>query len=132
MMSWRPEKEHSMNDPVPSKPICRQCTAMLDADDNYCRRCGSPTPFGIKLGVSSPVKQPAAWESPWLILPLLFLVLGPLAFPFLWRSRRFTFLWKVILTSLVLGLTTLLIWSAWVTVEHALAPLQKALEMKGF
>jgi hypothetical protein len=107
---------------------------MLDADDNYCRRCGVPTPFGIKLGVSvsTPVKQPAAWESPWLILPLLFLVLGPLAFPLLWRSRRFTFHWKCILTAVVLGLTTFLFWSAWVTTERALAPLQKALEMKGF
>ena len=118
-----------MNDPVPPKPICRQCTAVLDADDNYCRRCGVPTPFGVKSGVLSSAKPFVSWESPWVILPLLFLVLGPLALPLLWRSRRFTLLWKSILTVLVTGLTVILLWGTWFTVEHALAPLLKAFDV---
>jgi hypothetical protein len=122
----------SMNDSEPSKPACRQCAAALDADDNYCRRCGTPTAVGLSLGVSAPAKQPAVWESPWVVLPLLLFVLGPLAFPFLWRSRRFTFVWKCILTLLVTGATVLVVWMTWVAMERTLAPLHKALEMPGF
>jgi hypothetical protein len=118
-----------MNDPDPSKPVCRQCTSSLDADDNYCRRCGTPTSFGLNLGVAPPAKRPAIWESPWVILPLLLFVLGPLAFPLLWRSHRFTFTWKCILTVLVTAATIFFIWGTLVTMEHALAPLQKALEL---
>ena len=121
-----------MNDPDPTKPVCRQCTAVLDADDNYCRRCGAPTDFGIRLGVSPAAKQPAAWESPWVVLPLLFFVLGPLALPLLWRSRRFTLLWKGILTALVIGLTVLLVWLTWLAMERTLAPLSQALDLPGF
>ena len=117
-----------MNDPVPPKPVCRQCTAVLDADDNYCRRCGQPTPIGVNLGVAPRVKQPGVWESPWVILPLICFVLGPLALPLLWRSRRFTLLWKCILTVSVTGLTVFFVWTTWVTVERTLAPLQKALD----
>ena len=109
-----------MNDPIPAKSICRRCAATLDVDDNYCRRCGAPTPFGLKAGVSATAQQPSQWESPWLILPLLFLVIGPLALPLLWRSRQFTVLWKSILTVLVTGMTVLLIWSTWLAMERAL------------
>jgi hypothetical protein len=119
-----------MNDPVPPKPICRRCTAVLDADDNYCRRCGAPTPFGVKSGIAPSAKQPAVWDSPWVILPLLFLVLGPLALPLLWSSRRFTFLWKSILTAIVLGMTVLLIWATWFITQNTLAQLQQALDIK--
>jgi hypothetical protein len=122
-----------MNGPVPKRPICRRCAAALDADDNYCRRCGAATAFGITSGLApSAAKQSGIWESPWLILPLLFLVLGPFAFPLLWRSRQFTLFWKVFLTVLVTGLTVFLLWSAWVVTQQALAPLQKLLQGQGF
>jgi hypothetical protein len=117
-----------MNDPVPPKPICQQCTAMLDADDNYCRRCGAATQFGVRSGILPSAKRFGSWESPWVILPLLFLVLGPLALPLLWRSRRFTFFWKGILTVLVIGLTAILLWGTWFTVERALTPLLEVLK----
>jgi hypothetical protein len=121
-----------MNDPDPPKPVCSQCTAVLDSDDNYCRRCGLPTPVGVKLGVSPRAKQPPAWESPWVVLPLLFFLLGPLALPLLWRSHRFTLPWKGFLTAFVTGLTVFLVWSTWITLERTLAPLQQALELSGF
>jgi hypothetical protein len=123
-------KQGRMNDPVPPKPVCRQCAAALDADDNYCRRCGQPTAVGVSLGVAPRVTQPGVWESPWVILPLIFFVLGPLALPLLWRSRRFTLLWKCILTVSVTGLTVFLVWTTWVTVERTLAPVQKALDFQ--
>ena len=78
------------------------------------------------LGISPRAKQPATWESPWVVLPLLFFVLGPLALPLLWRSRRFTLLWKGILTVLVTGLTVLLIGMTWIYTQQALSPLLEA------
>jgi hypothetical protein len=120
-----------MTAPVPANSICRRCAAPLDADDNYCRRCGAPTPFGVRAGILPAAKQPGIWESPWLILPLLFLVLGPLAFPLLWRSRRFTLLWKCVLTVLVTAMTVFFAWYTWVAIEQTLAPLLKEFKQAG-
>jgi hypothetical protein len=116
-----------MNNPVPQKPICGRCTAVLDADDNYCRRCGVPTSFGIAAGILPPARPPAIWESPWAILPLLFLVIGPLAFPLLWRSRQFTMFWKCSLTIVVTSITIFLFWFSWFVTQQQLTPLLKAL-----
>ena len=106
-----------MSDSLPAQLVCQRCYAALDAADNYCRHCGTPT-----------AGRPAWWESPWFVLPMLFLVLGPLALPMLWRSRRFTLLWKGVLTVLVVGLTALLLWWIWVSLQQALGPLQKELQ----
>jgi ribosomal protein L40E len=122
----------SLNDTDPPKPLCRQCTATLDADDNYCRRCGTPTAWGVKLGVAVDGRRPVAWESPWVVLPLLFFVLGPLALPLLWRSRRFTLLWKWVLTVIITALTVFFVLTTWIALERTLAPLQKALDVSGF
>lgn len=94
----------------PPQTACRRCRAPLDAADNYCRRCGTPTG-----------QQPAWWENPWFVLSMLFLVLGPLAIPLLWRSRRFTPAWKIVLTILVLVLTLFLVWRIWIAVQQVLA-----------
>ena len=90
------------------------------------------TPFGVASGVSPRAKQPAIWESPWVVLPLLFFVLGPLALPLLWRSHQFTLFWKVVLTALVTLLTVLLIGMTLIYTQQALSPLLKALEMNSF
>ena len=122
----------SIDDTAPPKPVCRQCTATLDADDNYCRRCGVPTARGVSLGVSAGAGRPAAWESPWVVLPLLFFVLGPLALPLMWRSRRFTLLWKWIFTVIITALTVFFVLTTWITLQRTLAPLQKALDCAGY
>jgi hypothetical protein len=46
---------------------------------------------------------------PFWVLILLFVVLGPLALPYLWKSPRFSHRLKVVLTILVLVYTALLI-----------------------
>ena len=71
---------------------------------------------------------PAFWESPWVILPALFLLLGPLALPMLWRSRRFSLLWKTVLTFLVTVTTVLAIWWPVHKMNEMLAPLMRDLE----
>jgi hypothetical protein len=108
-----------MKDDTFKTSVCRNCGATRDATDNYCRRCGMPTP-------NQQATRPLGWsESPWFILPLLFLIIGPLALPLLWRSRYFTPLGKLILTVLVAILTVYLCWSVWVVVNQAIEPLNE-------
>jgi hypothetical protein len=49
-------------------------------------------------------------DTPWLMIVVLFLVTAALGLPFLWMSRGFSTLWKVILTILVLLWTALVLW----------------------
>ena len=64
--------------------------------------------------MSDPQPRTPASEVPWHLRPvgvllLLFVVLGPLGLPFLWRSPRFTQTLKVVLTIAVIAYTGLLV-----------------------
>jgi hypothetical protein len=94
-----------MNDLLIETTVCHGCYAVIDAGDNYCRHCGTNLnglsdrhgaagPLGSRPVLASVVQRPKLSESPWVVLPLLFLVLGPLGVPLLWRSRQFSLLWK--------------------------------------
>ncbi len=117
-----------MNAPAIQKILCLNCHAVLDATDNYCRHCGEPTVIladSGRLRTSAygydPASRPTSFfESPWVILPLIFLVLGPLALPLLWRSRQFSPLWKNVLTVITLVYTVFLIVSVWFSVQEAM------------
>ncbi len=63
---------------------------------------------------------------------MLFLVLGPLAIPMLWRSRRFSVVWKSVLTALVLVLTVVLLWQIWATMKLILSPLDQLEKINGY
>ena len=107
------------------KMICRQCHAVLDAGNQFCRDCGTSTAEAILLPGEAeagppPRPSPAApprrpeqrvpfWENVWVVLVMLFGVVGPLALPMLWRSRQFTRLWKVVLTVVILAITALIV-----------------------
>ena len=119
---YTPRDKPTMNDAVVGRIVCHQCHAALDAGDAFCRHCGVPT---VERGSSPSLRPPGIWESPVVVLPLLFLVLGPLALPLLWRSRRFTRVWKIIHTILVLGETVFLAWTAWFALQQAMASLQQ-------
>jgi hypothetical protein len=60
-----------------------------------------------------------AIDNRWVVLGLLFGVLGPLAIPLLWRSRAFTWPWKIILSVAVCVYIGLLGWAAWRAVQMA-------------
>jgi RNA polymerase subunit RPABC4/transcription elongation factor Spt4 len=105
-----------MNDPVTPQLACRRCKTAIDASDNYCRQCGTPTAVGETA-------LAAWWEGPWVVLPLLFVVLGPLALPLLWRSRRFTRPWKIALSVIVVAVTLYAVWQVWYTLNQLLEPL---------
>jgi len=111
-----------MSDPRIPEIACRNCKAPIDATDNYCRRCGTPTagPASLSSGTTA-----AWWESPWVVLTLLFLVLGPLALPLLWRSRRFNRPWKIALSVIVVGFTVFAVWQVWYALNQAMAPLRE-------
>ncbi len=77
---------------------CRRCLAVIDAEDNYCRRCGLSTRGG------------EAWyHSPAFVILMLFVIIGPLAIPLLWRSPRFstTAKWAITVVNVVYTLLML-------------------------
>jgi uncharacterized membrane protein len=111
-----------MDKPKTSEIPCAKCHVLIGAGDNFCRHCGAPA------GGS-----PAAWwESPWVVLPLIFVVLGPLALPLLWRSRRFTRPWKIAISVIVVGITAYALWQIWYLLDRTLAPLKDLMGPKGF
>jgi hypothetical protein len=127
--------------------LCRRCCGGVDAVDSFCRRCGFPINIGestaptslasgavraeVVRAPSKPAGVAARWsESPWVVLILLFFVLGPLGLPMLWRSRRFSLLWKLLLTALMTAVTILILAMVWYAVYQALAPLRELQQMK--
>ena len=118
------------------KRICRECVGILDASDNFCRFCGSPTPRGeALLGGSAhaairpaPLDAKPSWtESPWVVLPALFVFLGPFALPMLLRSRCFSGVWKVALTVAVLAITVGLSWYVYAAVAREMEQINRLL-----
>jgi hypothetical protein len=130
-----------MDNAVVTEITCCQCHAAIDAGDHYCRRCGAVTgesedggaaaAVDARIASSHAASQPGCSENPWVILSLLFLAIGPFAIPLLWRSRRFTLLWKSVLTILVLVVTALLLWLLWVIAKQFIAPLREIVEILG-
>ena len=66
---------------------------------------------------ASPPEVSPAWrralDNPWLMLAMLFFVTAALGIPFLWMSRGFSTLAKVVLTIVVLAWTALILWAFW-------------------
>ena len=118
------------------KIVCRRCFTVLDVSDDFCRRCGAAT-AGDGGAVAAPVGVAATRKSkgtddPWVVLLMLFVVLGPLALPMLWRSRGFSPLWKTLLTLVMVGVTALLFFLIWLFIAKALEPLQQLKTLQGF
>ncbi|MCC6125277.1 MAG: zinc-ribbon domain-containing protein [Pirellulales bacterium] len=112
---------------------CSHCRTEIDAEDNFCRNCGmrlKPAERGeftrVQM-VSEPNKlRPPPLDNPWLILMMLFFVLGPLALPMLWHGRAFSRPWKWFWTLLVIVYTLFLCWLLWfITVKMILEPLRQ-------
>lgn len=120
-----------MTDPVLTTPICRRCRAVLDADDNYCRRCGMPTGMDRQDPAPATSDSKKHWESPWVIVGLLLAVIGPFALPLVWRSRRFSFLWKYILTVVSVCQTILVVWLLWFIMHLTVVSLSKLVDALG-
>ena len=61
---------------------------------------------------------------PWGVLLLLFVILGPLGLPLLWKSPSFTRGWKIVLTALMVVYTVMLVDSMVVAVRVAMEHLE--------
>jgi hypothetical protein len=130
-----------MSDPVVESPDsekvsqtpCGRCSELLDPGDNFCRHCGWMTQVGaamVKIGrLPAPVpEKPLSWAENAVIVLLALCLIGPLAIPMLWRSRRFTRGWKIGLTLAVLAVTVL---ACWYTVKAVNAAVDQALQQSG-
>ena len=112
---------------------CPRCGREIDAADNFCRHCGIPLkqPPGIAPAVVPAVAvgrpaRPSASDNPWLVLIMLFCVLGPFALPMLWRGRAFSRRWKWIWTLVTIAITVLICWLLWyMVVKMIMEPLQQ-------
>ncbi len=124
------------------KIVCRQCHALLDADDRFCRQCGASTAEAILLSDAGDAdlpkrspptapdrrdRRPTWSENVSFVLTMLFVALGPLALPMLWRSRQFSLFWKVVLTVLVGIITVVIIAFLWYVISTTLAQLKPLL-----
>lgn len=76
------------------------------------------TPLDAKIeepGETRP--RPMGWrdavDNPWLMLAMLFFVSLFLGLPFLWMSRGFSTVWKVVITIAVLAWTAIVLWIFW-------------------
>ncbi|MDX1945182.1 MAG: hypothetical protein SFU86_07230 [Pirellulaceae bacterium] len=54
-----------------------------------------------------------AMDNPWVMLTMLFFVTAALGLPFLWMSRGFSTVGKLVATILVLAWTALILWLFW-------------------
>ncbi len=127
--------------PEIERTVCRRCFAVLDAPDRFCRCCGAPTENApadaldivpVQVVSENPINRPKATDNPWIVLAMLFLVLGPLGLPMLWSCRRIDTIWKVVLTVVVVGLVAVIIALVWFVLHQALAPLQDLKTLRGF
>ncbi|MEX2172801.1 MAG: hypothetical protein WD872_00480 [Pirellulaceae bacterium] len=83
----------------------------------------------------TPLEAAPAWrralDNPWLMLAMLFFVTAALGIPFLWMSRGFSTLAKLVLTIVVLAWTALILWLFWLVMDWAIqrtwSPLQDLL-----
>ena len=85
--------------------ICLACGATTATPATYCRQCGKPL---------DPTHQPAPsglkWhQNIWLVLFLLFFVLGPFGLPLVWKNPRFSRAVKVSLTLVTVVYTVVLV-----------------------
>ena len=68
-----------------------------------------------------------ALDNPWLMLGMLFFVTAALGLPFLWMSRGFSTLGKVVVTALVLAWTALILWAFWLVMVWSWTRISDAL-----
>ena len=86
------------------------------------RPTGAPAP---EVPIVAEAVRPAATrgDKRSTVLVLLFVVLGPLALGVLWKSPRFSFAWKILLTALTLLQFAVVVYVLWYAVRWFLSTL---------
>ena len=71
-------------------------------------------------------KEEAAWYyRPWVVLAMLFLVLGPFGLPLLYKSPQFSRLAKILLTLVMILYTFYLVWATALSLRGIPAIIEK-------
>ena len=116
--------------PVIPQLVCDHCGGTIVAGQAVCPRCNQTshqtrTPPRQSASLRKSLTQ--AIDNPWVVLGLLFGVMGPLAIPILWRSRSFSWPAKIILSVAVCVYITVLVWLAWLAVRMAWEQIQQVM-----
>jgi hypothetical protein len=120
------------------KTTCPSCRQEIDREDRFCRYCGEQTGPGgqasfvpIEIVPEPANDRPSAMDNPWVVLSMIFLVLGPLALPMLWRGKAFSARGKLIITILTLLYVVFLLWlGLFLADKFVLEPIRKALSFQ--
>lgn len=85
------------------------CESPVAATARFCSTCGVELAKTGSAGSRAPAR-PAKWyHNIWIVLVLLFVVLGPFGLPLVWTNPRFSRATKLVLTALTVAYTTALI-----------------------
>ena len=85
---------------------CPLCGQSVTGEALYCSRCGQ------RLGQTVPATDAARakwYHNVWLVLFVLFFILGPFGLPLVWKSPRFSRWVKVALTGAMVLYTLLFV-----------------------
>jgi hypothetical protein len=108
-----------MRQDIPSmeKSPCPRCLSEIDRVDRFCRYCGEQVRsvegghlVSIEVVPELSANRRSAMDSPWVVLSMIFFVLGPLALPMLWRGNAFSLRGKWIVTLLTVAYFFFLLW----------------------
>ena len=121
---------------MPKSPAGYQCLKITNV---FLRPCGTPlvnmAGNSRPLDHSEPDRSGRPAESSQrhsMVVAGVVLLLGPLALPMLWRSRRLPNAWKIILTTLVLAVTLLIVSLLWYVFYKSLEPLRQLKQSQGY
>jgi|GEM_PF-1280248 len=111
---------------------CPRCRREVALPASACPYCGDALPPGNLSAASHPSfgRPGASWrqmiDQPWVVLLLLFGVMGPLAIPVLWKSRGFSAWAKLGLSIAVIVYIAALGAAAWWAVTLAWEAIRRA------
>ena len=94
-----------------NEPTCPLCNAPMEPgpDRKYCARCEQLLSGAAPAQSLRPAPQPKWYHNIWVLLLMLFFVLGPLGLPLVWKNPTLARWVKVALTLAMIVYTMLLI-----------------------
>ena len=87
-------------DPPTHPKTCQMCESPVNATARFCSACGYQ--LDRAPSVATPSVAAKWYYNIWLVLFLLFFVLGPFGLPLVWKNPRFSRGVKLALTALML------------------------------
>ena len=87
---------------------CPLCNAAIEPGRTYCARCEQLL-SGSSVSRPAQPAHPKWYYNVWVVLLMLFFVLGPLGLPLVWKNPNFSRWIKIALTLAMVVYTALLI-----------------------